>query len=425
MQLKMKSDMLRNFLMFMVAVGCSLEAFCGTYKAEDIPNVHLSDRTRFLSNPDGIISPAAQSMADSVMSRVRRTTTAEMAAVVVEDIDGADIDSYANDLYNLWGLGKKDNNNGVLLLVALNPRKAVIRTGPGVEGVLTDAACGRILRDDMFPAFRKSDYDGGLTAAINAIAARLGDPEAAAEIRSSLDDTDDKGQPESHPLKIYLLLSLAVTAVMGAAVIARVISLRSKSSYDKFSAFESWKAPMLIISFAGLGAPLLVTLPLLLTMRYWRNRPRKCPNCGHKMVKIDEVHDNDFLTPAQDCEEHIGSVDYDVWHCGNCGETDIFPFVNRSMPLVECACCHARTAKLSGDRVLVQPTATRQGVGEKTFTCLNCHHMTRKKYNIAKLAPVVVVPMGGGRGGGFGGGGSIGGGFGGGFTGGGGASGGW
>ncbi len=419
--------MTRRLIIVAMAIIALVTATAKTYRVEEIPNVHLSDRTRFLSNPDGIVSAGAQARADSVMSRLRQATTAEMAAVIVDDIEGGDIDSYANELYNNWGLGKKDNNNGVLLLVAKDLRKAVIRTGPGVEGVLTDIACGRILRNEMFPAFKRNDYDGGVTAAVNAIAAKLGDPVATAEIKSSLEDADNAPAKTSNPLKAYLMISLAVTILMAAIVISKVLSLRKKTPYDKYSAFEQWKAPLLIISFAGLGIPLIVTIPLLLTMRYWRNRPRKCPNCGYKMVKIDEVHDNDFLTPAQDCEERIGSVDYDVWHCDHCGETDIFPFVNRSMPLVECDYCHARTARLSGDRVVLQPTTTRQGVGEKEFTCLNCHHVTRKKYNIAKLAPVVIVPMGGGRGnGGFGGGGgSIGGGFGGGFTGGGGASGGW
>lgn len=396
------------------------------YGVDEIPNVHVADRTRFLSNPDGIISASAQTEIDSTLARLRRSTSAEMVAVVVEDINGADIDTYATQLFNHWGLGKSDNNNGVLMLVALDKRKAVIRTGPGVEGVLPDGLCGRILRNEMFPAFRQGDYDAGLTNAINAVAARLGDPIAADEVRSSQSDADYSTAGGSNPFHTYLLFSAVLTVILAIVVTVRVFQLKKKAPYDKYTAFENWRAPLLIVSFAGIGIPLVVTIPLLLAMKYWRNRPRTCPNCGHKMVKIDEVHDNDYLTPAQDCEERIGSVDYDVWHCNDCGETDIFPFVNRAMPLVECDYCHARTAKLTGDRILVQPTVSRKGVGAKEFTCLNCRNKMIKKYEIAKLPPVIVAPIGGGsgRGGGFSGG-SFGGGFGGGFTGGGGASGGW
>lgn len=416
--------MKRFFSIILIALLSLSAAIARSYKVDEVPNVHLQDRTRFVSNPDGILSSAAQTGLDSVMSRLRRSTSAEMVTVVVEDIDGGDIDTYANELFNSWGLGKKDNNNGVLLLVARGSRKAVIRTGPGVEGILTDAACGKILRNEMFPAFREGDYDGGTIAAVNAIAARLGDPVAADEIRSKEADSDFLSGGKSF-LGMYMTGWLWVTLFIAVIIGIKLLSLRKSSPYDKYTAFENWRAPLLIISFAGLAVPLIVTLPLLLMMKYWRNRPRKCPNCGHKMMKIDEVHDNDYLTPAQDCEERIGSVDYDVWHCPNCGETDIYPFVNKSLPLVECDNCHARTAKLTGDRVVIQPTTSHEGLGTKEFTCLNCHHKMGKNYKIAKLAPIIIAPIGGGGRGGFGGGGSIGGGFGGGFTGGGGASGGW
>ena len=416
---------LRIYIPLLLFLGLVLPIAAKTYKVEEVPNVHVADRTRFISNPDGVVSLAAQTRVDSILCRTRRATSAEVVAVVVDDIDGADIDTYATELFNHWGIGKKDNNNGVLLLVARDARKAVIRTGPGVEGVLTDAACGKILRNNMFPAFREGDYDGGTVAAVNAIAARLGEPQAAEEIRSKNADADFASGSKSM-LGTYLMFSLAVSIIIAIIIGLKIFSLRKSNPYDKYTAFENWRAPLLIISFAGLGVPLIATLPLLLAMKYWRNRPRKCPNCDHKMVKIDEVHDNDYLTPAQDCEERIGSVDYDVWHCPNCGETDIFPFVNKSMPLVECDNCHARTAKLTGDRIVVQPTTSHEGLGTKEFTCLNCHHRMGKNYKIAKLAPVIIAPIGGGGRGGFGGGGgTFGGGFGGGFTGGGGASGGW
>lgn len=417
--------MKKIFFVFALVFTALTSVVARNYKVEEVPNVHVADRTRFISNPDAIISPATQVRIDSTLSRLRRTTTAEMVAVVVEDIDGEDIDTYANKLFNLWGLGKKDNNNGVLLLVARDARKAVIRTGPGVEGILPDATCGRILRNQMFPHFKEGDYDAGILAAVDAIAAQLGDAEAAAEIHSQLSDADYENDDSVDAFKGYLTISLIVTIIIAIIILSKIFSMHNKSSYDKYTAFENWRAPLLVLSFGGLGVPLLVTLPLLLAMRYWRNKPRRCPNCGKKMIKIDEVHDNDYLTPAQDCEERIGSVDYDVWHCENCGETDIFPFVNKSMPLIECDNCHARTAKLTADKIVVQPTTTHEGIGVKEFTCLNCHHHMGKNYKIAKLAPIIIAPVGGGGRSGFGGGGSIGGGFGGGFTGGGGASGGW
>ncbi len=410
-----------RYFLIIIALLAVIGAEGRTYSIDEIPNVQVADHTRHLSDPDAILTAAARTEIDSTLSRVRRATSAEVAAVIVGDIDD-DIDNFATRLYNSWGIGKKDNNNGVLILVARDARKAVIRTGRGSEGVLPDIVCARIMREKMFPAFREGDYDRGMVETVNAVADVITDPDAAAELQSRL--KDNYRRDEVKPFRLYVFFCVVLALSCLAALMLKIHSLRDKSPYDKYTALEGWKAPLLIATAGGMLMPLIASLPLLLLLRYWRNRPRKCPNCGHSMIKIDEVHDNDYLTPAQDAEERIGSVDYDVWTCPECNETDIFPFVNKSMPMTVCEKCHARTARLTADRILVQPTTAREGVGCKDYTCVNCHHIMSRRYPIAKLPPVIIAPIGGGKGGGFGGG-SFGGGFGGGITGGGGSSGGW
>ncbi len=176
-----------------------------------------------------------------------------------------------------------------------------------------------------------------------------------------------------------------------------------------------------------IGVPLVASLPLIITLYRWRNRTRRCPRCNARMRKLDEASDNAYLTEAQDLEERLDSVDYDVWLCPECGETDIYPFVKRGSAYKECPVCHARTERHTSTRVLRQPTTLREGIAQKTYACRHCGNIRTEDHAIPKLPPVVVAPIGGGRsggGGGFGGG-SFGGGFGGGSTGGGGASGGW
>lgn len=421
--------MKRLLLILATALAATAAAVAGVYSPAEVPNVHTQDRTRFTSDPDGTLSAAAIARMDSAMARVRRESTAEMAVVMVDDIDDPDdIDDYATELFGLWGLGKKDRDNGVLVLVAKDRRKAAIRTGYGAEGVLPDIVCGRILREQMYPAFREGDYDGGLVAATETIASLLTDPDAAAELQSQLRDTDTGSVREVGKgiFGIYLAVAGILAAGMLVLLAVEWHGLRRKSRFEKYAALEKMKPAYLILGFLTMGMGLVAAVALVAMLQHLRNGRRACPNCGTQMRKVDEVHDNDYLTPAQDMEERIGSVDYDVWLCPQCGETDILPYVNRASTMRECEACHARAARLSATRVLRQPTATREGTGMREYTCLNCHHITRVPYTIAKTPPVVIVPMGGGgsRGGGFGGGG-FGGGFGGGMTGGGGASGGW
>ena len=389
----------------------SLAAFAATYTVDQIPNVHLADSTRFVSDPDGILSPQALAQTDEIMRTIRRSTSAEAVVVIVDDIEGGDIDGFATDLFTKWGLGKSDVDNGLLILVAKDLRKAAIRPGYGLEGVLPDVVCAGILRNQMFPAFRRGDYDEGIVAASQTIGTILTDPEAAEEIRSSMADADFASESEEVDLKsffhTYFAIAGMIALVLLIVFLITLYSSRGKSRHDRYMALSHLKPVYLAFTFFGLGVPAIASVPLLLSMGRLRNAPRKCPHCGTKMTKVDEVHDNDYLSQAQDTEERIGSVDYDVWLCPKCGETDIEPYVNANSGYTPCELCHSRACRLTRDRILRQPTTVSRGEGVKEYTCLNCGHVNAKRYILPMLVAPVII-SGGGRGGnGFGGGGGV------------------
>lgn len=411
-------------------LSAALMALCGraaTYSVEDIPNVHLADSSAYVSDPDGILEEGYKTEINRLMRSVRRNTSAEAVVVIVGDIEGGDIDTFATELFGAWGLGKKDKDNGLLILVAKDLKRAAIRPGYGLEGVLPDIVCGNILRHKMFPLFKEGDYGGGLVAASQVIETILTDPDAAEEIRSQLADADyGSNDDDIDGFHLYLLLAVFVACGMLVILCVYLADSRKLDHHDKYMVLDKLKAPYLAFTFLGLGIPLISSLPLLIILYRLRNSPHSCPRCGASMTKVDEVHDNEYLNRPQDLEERIGSVDYDVWLCPSCSETDIEQYVNKASGYVECGYCHAYTAKLYRNRILRQPTTGSEGHGVREYSCINCQHTTSVPYTIPKVisTPIVIGSgFGGGRGG-FGGG-NFGGGFGGGMTGGGGASGGW
>lgn len=407
-----------SFLLTLAATAAGLAA----YKVDDIPNVHVQDRSRFVTNPDGILSAAAQAQADSIISDIWKTSTAEVVAVVVDDFEGDDIDTFATDLFSKWGIGKNDNSNGVLLFVAKDRRKAVIRTGYGVEGVLPDVVAGRILRGQMFPRFQRGDFDGGIIAALTSISQIFSDPDAVDEIISKQKNDAAASDDDGKELFTAYLVLAGILALGFLVVYTGITASKKLTDFERYNRLDSLKLPALIATFFGLGIPLIAYLLIVITMRRLRSKPHICGNCGEKMHKLDEAADNAYLTPAQDMEENLNSVDYDVWVCPQCNATDIYPYVNKRKSYTFCEKCGARTCTLESDRTLLSPTTAREGRGVRTYRCLNCHNRTEKYYNIAKLASAGPIIIGGSGGGG---GGFSGGSFGGGFTGGGGASGGW
>lgn len=402
-----------------------LAAFCcAAITVEDVPNVHVADRTRYVSNPDAVLSESAVSDLDVALGQLWDTTTAEPVVVVIENLpEDSDIDTFATELFEKWGIGKKDNDNGLLMVVARGDRKAVIRTGYGVEGAIPDIVAGRILRNEMFPLFSEGDFDGGVLAGVEAIGRVLTDPNYAEELRSEQPRDAMSGEEGigEDLFKYFLALGAILACVSLAMFLWTLRSSRRLDVAERWRRLDSIKMPILFFAFMSLGIGALVYFPLIWKMKRMRNKKRLCPNCQTRMNKLDEEHDNDYLTPAQDTEEQLNSVDYDVWVCPSCREVDVLPFVNRRSAYQVCERCGARASMLAVDRVVVKPTTRTRGRGEKTFRCSNCGAVKVVPYIIPVLeTPVIVGGIGGGGGGGF-----SGGSFGGGMTGGGGASGGW
>ncbi|MEO8472432.1 MAG: TPM domain-containing protein [Chryseolinea sp.] len=106
---------------------------------------------------------------ESMLKSFEDSTSNQIAILIIPSLDGAILEEYALKVAEHWQLGKKDKDNGALLLISVQDHKVRIETGQGLEGTLTDAVCNRIIRNEIAPAFRKDDYAGGLNAAIRAM----------------------------------------------------------------------------------------------------------------------------------------------------------------------------------------------------------------------------------------------------------------
>lgn len=201
MESKLRIINYRLFTLFIIAVVCCT-AMCSTvtatvYSVSTVPNVHVTDRTKYVSNPDGVLSAGAEAQLNSILARTWQSTTAEPVIVAVEDIDTDDVDGFATKLFEDWGIGKSDKDNGILILIVKDKRKAVIRTGYGAEGVMPDIIAGRILREEMFPRFKEGDYDGGTIAATQRMAEVMENPQAVEELKSKYANDSRRSRPDN------------------------------------------------------------------------------------------------------------------------------------------------------------------------------------------------------------------------------------
>src|SRR6476660_7607280 len=99
----------------------------------------------------GVIDAPTAAELERLIRETRAQTTAEMAVVTVKSLDGMSIEEYAVRLFAAWGIGKKEKDNGVLILVAPTERRIRIEVGYGLEEILPDARTGRIIREEILP----------------------------------------------------------------------------------------------------------------------------------------------------------------------------------------------------------------------------------------------------------------------------------
>ncbi len=117
-----------------------------------------------------LLDPATEQAITQKSEELERTTGQQLVVATVPSLDGYDIADYGYQLGRAWGIGEKDKNNGVILLVAPNERRVRIEVGYGLEPVLTDALSGRIIRDVVTPRFKAGDFPGGISAGVDEIA---------------------------------------------------------------------------------------------------------------------------------------------------------------------------------------------------------------------------------------------------------------
>ncbi len=413
---------IKSLLILLIVFWSSVASYAGQYTVETVPNDHLKSAADYVTNPDRIISEQAEQAINAKIASVESFATAEIAVVLLESVGMDDIDDFANRLFNYWGIGKDQKDNGLLFLLVKDQRQMVFRTGSGLEGVFPDAIASRIIRNEISPLLKEGDFDGGVIAGITKVGEVLENPEAAQEIRQQEESAMQQQRMDAlRPIFTFYLIVAGI--VFLAFIVIAFQNLGSKrTNHIKYQHLNGWKT-------VAIGSAVFFPLPMLLyllfyfvRLKYLRNAPIGCANCGRNMRKLSESEEDAYLTPAQRVEENIQSMDYDVWVCDHCKNREVFPYTKNSR-YKDCPHCHARAYYLADDRIINRSTTLSRGNGEKEYICQNCH----KKDLLPYIIPMIVLSSGSSGRGGFGGGsfGGGGGSWGGGSTGGGGARGGW
>ena len=210
--------MKRFFAIFLFLILC-IDLAAREYSVEDIPNVQISNRYRFTSNPDGILSDWAVAKIDSICYDLRHRGIAQTAVVAVSEIDSDDVFDFAYELFSKWGVGSS-SNSGIGVLLVEEAREIRFVTGYGVEGALPDAICKRIQTSYMLPHFRNGDYSSGMVAGLEAIRAVMNGSELDAGGNDDYVDDDDEAA--------LAMVVFFVLVIIGSAIVVLIVDRASR-----------------------------------------------------------------------------------------------------------------------------------------------------------------------------------------------------
>lgn len=142
---------------------------CAAAQAKEVippaPQNHFNDYA-------GVVSQSTATTLNNELVQFERDTGNQFVVAIYPKMEtDSSIEDYTVRIARAWGVGTKEKNNGIVLFIFNQDHKLFIQTGYGLEGALPDALCKRIISDEIVPRFKQGDFNGGVTAGVNAIIA--------------------------------------------------------------------------------------------------------------------------------------------------------------------------------------------------------------------------------------------------------------
>ena len=308
----MKRSCCSSRLLFVLLWLCSLPV-----QASGLPQPTES----YVNDFANLLSEAERESLRNRLHGIRKERGVEITLVTQQqkpvDWQGRSIEAYATALFNDWGVGSRERNDGIMLLVIVADREARIELGK-FYGRQHDGNMQRLMDRKLVPLFREQQWSEAMHRALDGFEQLHRSPESPLPVESDSDP-------------VLWLLGLG-----GAAALT-----------------------------GGAG--------LVWFRRHQRNKSRQCQRCLGAMVRLSEDIDDRHLDKGQQKEESLGSVDYDVWKCSYCDNVEIIPYKAWFHSAETCPQCRKHTGK--SERTPYSPAT---GGYYLNITCQHCqHHWSR------------------------------------------------
>jgi uncharacterized membrane protein YgcG len=117
----------------------------------------------------GLLNPQQKTILSAEMQALEDSVGSQLVVMVIDTLEGMDISEFSLLIANSWGIGRKDFDDGVLVVLSMKDRQMRIEVGLGLEKIISNETAEEIIVSEMIPEFREQKFFEGLLAAVNRI----------------------------------------------------------------------------------------------------------------------------------------------------------------------------------------------------------------------------------------------------------------
>ncbi|WP_392551661.1 TPM domain-containing protein [Orbus wheelerorum] len=424
-------------------------ALANSYAINSVPNPYQQSEIIYVVDPDNVLTKEDTDTINQRLEELEQNTNIETAVVALPSIGQVDTREFANKLFNHWKIGKKGQDNGLLILLVIDQRQVVFEVGYGLEGNLTDAKSYRLMDQYMLPLFKQNQFSQGMSEGIDGVATYLEQQYADGTLYSI----------GSNPSFFTLFLNLDFISYLGmgfyiAIAVAALVLIYSFWG-DRIFMIKDWSTAKYVTPFGRFKKSLLLIWVIMVVMTFFFNinpiyysvmiflsvwsialsivisiffsifkkknnkesqKKLICPTCRHRSIIEITRNKKIELTENEQYLMAIGAVKYRLFHCDEEPCKAIFKGSKVNDGWTICPHCKLPTKKLIKSTI-IEPTYQQSGLLTQYYHCIKCLEesvdtkvLPRKRKSSSSSSSGSHGGSGGGGGGGSRGGGSSGGG---------------
>ncbi len=316
----------------------------------EVPNPR--DHDSWVSDAANVLTDEEERALNQQISRLHHARGIEAAVVTVREVDGRTPKAFATDLFNTWGIGSAQRNDGLLVLMVVGERRLEMEIGTGLERHISGDWLHSMQQDHMVGPLREGHYGEAFAAGLRATSQHLAS--TAPRVQRTNSEARSGGS----------LASVVVSVALGAMVLLIVLSA----------------GKMKLVG--GSGA-----------------MPTACRRCRGTLVLLEGEELMATLSPAEQVEHRLGNVLHDAYQCPTCRQVQHWHRLLRTTR--HCTVCKAHTIRL--DTALADARGLSDDIVQLTYTCELCGAKSIREQPTVGPGPTVLpfragFPNGGGGG---------------------------